>query len=145
MPASKYGKYVLKEPKGKGPPPRIPTAVAINLSEEHVAALGGFNVNFNFVGILQPHVLADPPHKHDCDEILFFIPSDPATGADLGGEVEIALGDEWEKHVITTPAVICVPAGVAHCPVFVKNVTRPFYFGHCLLAPRYGSSATPAT
>jgi hypothetical protein len=59
----------------------------------------------------------------------------------LGGEVEIALGDEWEKHVITTSAIICLPRGVAHCPVYVKRVERPFYFGHLLMASSYGSSA----
>jgi hypothetical protein len=32
---------------------------------------------------------------------------------------------------------------VQHCPVYMKRVDKPFYFGHCLLASKYGSSATP--
>ena len=111
------------------------------LSEELMAGIKKFDTNFNFVAILAPHVLADPPHKHDCDELLFFISTDPENPTDLGGEVEIALGDEWEKHVIKTSAIICLPAGVAHCPVYVRKVIRPFYFGHLLLASSYGSSA----
>ena len=145
MAASKYGKYVLREPKGKGPPPRKnPEASGITLTEELPAGIGGFDCNFNFVGILAPHVLGDPPHKHDVDELLFFIPADAKTAPDLGGEVEVALGEGWEKQVINTPAIICLPAGVQHAPIYVKKVNRPFYFGHCLLASKYGSNATPA-
>lgn len=146
MTETKYGKYIIREPKGAGPPQRGPVeAQAITLTEELTKAIGKFDVNFNFVGKLGPHVLGDPPHKHDVDELLFFIPTDPENATDLGGEVHIALGPEWEKHIITTAAIICLPKGVQHCPVYVKKVDRPFYFGHCLLASKYVSSASPAT
>jgi hypothetical protein len=144
MAEAKYHKYILKEPKSKGPPERHPTAQGITITEEMMAPFGVIDCNFNFVGILQPHVLADPPHKHDCDELLFFIPGDPSIAPALGGEMEVALGEGWEKQVINTAAVICVPKGVQHCPVYVKRVDKPFYFGHCLLQSKYGSSATPA-
>jgi hypothetical protein len=145
MAESKYGKYILREPKGQGMPPRRPTQTsAITLTEELFSSFGKFDINFNFVGTLAPHVLGDPPHKHDVDELLFFIPTDPENASDLGGEVEIALGEEWEKQTITTAAIICLPAGVQHAPIYMKKVNRPFYFGHCLLAARYGSNATPA-
>jgi hypothetical protein len=144
MAKSKYGKYILREPKGKGPPPRkAPDASGITLTEELSSEIGKFDCNFNFVGILAPHVLGDPPHKHDCDELLFFIPSDPENAPDLGGEAEVALGEEWEKQVITTAAIICLPKGVQHAPIYMKKVNKPFYFGHCLLASKYVSSATP--
>ncbi len=144
MAESKYGKYIFTDPKGKGPPVRKIDEQGINLGEELVAAIGGFNINFNFVGQLAPHVLGDPPHKHDVDELLFFIPGDPSIAPNLGGEMEIALGDEWEKHTINTAAIVCIPRGLPHCPVYVKRVDKPFYFGHCLLAPKYGSSVSPA-
>ncbi|OGO40504.1 MAG: hypothetical protein A2147_04850 [Chloroflexi bacterium RBG_16_57_8] len=145
MAESKYAKYVLRDPRGKGPPPRKPpTAPGISLGVEGLAGVVPIECNFNFVGILAPHVLADPPHKHDVDELLFFISTDPKAGVDLGGEVEVALGEGWEKQVIDTPAIICIPKGVQHAPIYVKKVDRPFYFGHCLLAATYGSNATPA-
>jgi hypothetical protein len=145
MAESKYGKYILREPKGGGTPPRRPTSTsAITLTEEMFSSFAKFDINFNFVGILAPHVLADPPHKHDVDELLFFIPTDPENPSDLGGEAEVALGEEWEKQTITTAAIICLPAGVPHAPIYMKKVNKPFYFGHCLLAARYGSNATPA-
>ena len=59
--------------------------------------------------------------------------------------MEVALGEEWEKHVVTTSAVICIPAGVNHCPIYVRKVDRPFYFGHLLLQASYASSAMEET
>jgi hypothetical protein len=98
--------------------------------------------NFNFVGILGSYVLADPPHRHTVDEILFFVSSDPNSD-DLGGVVELALGPEWEKHTIDTPAIVCIPKGLQHCPVFVRKVARPFYFGHLLMAADYYAGEMP--
>ena len=138
MAQAKYQKYVLKKPKVIFPPKKPTFIGAFGLSEELMSGFLKMDCNFNSVGILAPCVLPDPPHKHDCDELLFFIASDPNT-EELGGEVEIALGEEWEKHVITTPAIICIPKGLQHCPVYVRKVNRPFYFGHLLLASNYGS------
>jgi hypothetical protein len=135
----KYAKYVLKQPKVDLPPKKVTSVPTFGLSEEPMKDFEKIDCNFNFVAILGSHVLADPPHKHDCDELLFFISTDPENTHDLGGEVEIALGEEWEKHVINTSAIICLPPGVQHCPVFVKKVDRPFYFGHLLLAAKYGT------
>jgi hypothetical protein len=143
MAESLYQKYVLKEPKILLTPKKATDNPTFGLSEELMTAFPKMNCNFNFVGILAPYVLADPPHKHNCDEILFFVSADPHNWRDLGGEVEIALGEEWEKHTINTPAVICIPKGLQHCPVYVKKVVRPFYFGHLLLAAGYASSAMP--
>jgi hypothetical protein len=144
MAESKYQKYVLKQPKMFFPPKKVTDNPTFGLDEKLMAGFQKMDVNFNFVGILGSYVLADPPHKHNCDEILFFISADPQNPLELGGEVEIALGEEWEKHTITTPAVICIPAGLQHCPVFVKKVDHPFYFGHLLLAAGYASSQQPA-
>jgi len=143
MAESKYSKYILKEPKPKAMPPRKTQAEGISLTDE-VASSMGIDCNFNFVGILQPHVLGDPPHKHTVDELLFFIPSDPSIAPSLGGEVEVAMGEEWEKQVINTAAIICIPKGIQHAPIYIKKVDKPFYFGHSLLAAKYSSNATPA-
>ncbi len=140
MAESKYEQYVLR---GAGCtihtfPPRA--ILNIGFDQKYMEKLGKIDINFNFVGILSPHVLADPPHVHNCDEYLFFMPSSNENWPELGGEAEIAIGEEWEKHTITTAAVICMPAGVQHAPIFIKKVDKPFFFGHCLLADSYGSS-----
>ncbi len=145
MAETTYSKYVLTKPKTKIPE-RPPTSrTTFGLSAELMEGIKHFDTNFQFVAILRPHTLADPPHKHDCDELLFFISADPDNPHDLGGEMEVALGDEWEKHVVTTSAVICIPAGVNHCPIYVRKVDRPFYFGHLLMQASYASSAMEET
>jgi hypothetical protein len=143
MAENKYSKYVLKEPKINLPPRKPTETFAVSLTETAMVGLPKIECNFNFAGQLASHVLADPPHKHDCDEILFFISADPNNPDELGGEIEIALGDDWEKNTITTSAIICLPAGVQHCPMYVKKVDRPFYFGHLLLQGSYVSNVPP--
>ena len=139
----KYEKYVLREPRGMGelPPRRTTQVQAASINEKLLSEIPEVNCNFNFMGVLEPHLLGDPPHKHEYDEFLFFIAADSENAPDLGGEVEIALGEEWEKHVINTSAIVCLPRGVQHCPIYVKKVDKPFYFGHIMLASTYSSSA----
>jgi len=137
----KYGKYVLREPKGESPRKLDTEEWGVCINEDTTSEIGKFNCNFNFLSILGPHVLPDPPHNHNCGEFLFLIPASNENWPDLGGEVEIAIGEDWEKHLISTAAVICLPKGIQHCPVYMKKVDRPFYWGHVLPAPSYGSSA----
>ncbi len=49
----------------------------------------------------------------------------PQKPYDLGGEVEIWLEDD--KHIITTSAMIFVPAGMKHCPLILRRVDRPIF------------------
>lgn len=136
---SKYGKYILREPKGD-PRPLDTEEWGVGISEKIIGDVGKFNCNFNFLAILGPHMMPDPPHNHDCDEFLFLIPASYENWPELGGEVEIALGEGWEKQTITTAAVICLPKGLMHCPAYMKKVGKPFYFGHMLPLSYYTSS-----
>jgi hypothetical protein len=38
------------------------------------------------------------------------------------------LGDEQEEHVFNTAAIISMPPGLKHCPLQIRNVTRPLVF-----------------
>ena len=139
MADSKYGKYILREPKGD-PRPLETEEWGVGISSKIIGDVGKFNCNFNFLAILGPHMLPDPPHDHDCDEFLFLIPASYENWPELGGEVELALGEGWEKQTITTAAVVCLPRGLMHCPVYMKSVDRPFYWGHMLPTSTYISS-----
>ena len=68
-----------------------------------------------------------PPHSHDCDEIFMFIGTNPEDRDKLGAEVEFWLGegDETEKIKINTSGLVFVPKGLAHLPLFFKNVKKP--------------------
>jgi hypothetical protein len=67
-------------------------------------------------------------HAHDFHELLCFIGGDPENVGDLGAEVSIRLGDELEEHVFNTATIVSMPPGLKHCPLLVKNVTRPLVF-----------------
>lgn len=65
-------------------------------------------------------------HSHSFDEYLVFLGTNPEDQFDLGGEVELWLGDE--KHIITRTCAVFAPAGMPHCPLVVHRVDRPFIF-----------------
>lgn len=71
-----------------------------------------------------------PPHKHDYDEIFFFIGTDKDNTNDLGAEVEFWMGwdKDAEKLQINTSSLVFVPRGLVHLPVVFKNVKKPFLF-----------------
>ncbi len=68
----------------------------------------------------------DKPHAHPMPEILFFIGTDLNDLTRLGGEAEIYLGKELERHVITAPTAVVIPGKLAHCPLVITRVDRPF-------------------
>ena len=80
----------------------------------------------------------EKPHAHDFTELLFFIGGDPTDIRELGAEVEVCLGEEAEKHLITTAGVVSIPAGLVHCPIDIRNVTRPIVFLEVSLTRIYG-------
>lgn len=83
----------------------------------------------------------EKPHAHDFVELLFFLGGDPTDIRDLGAEVEITLGEEQEKHLLTTAGVVSIPSGLTHCPIDIRNVTKPIVFLEVSLTRLYGSPA----
>ena len=65
-------------------------------------------------------------HTHSFDEYLVFLGTNPEDQFDLGGEIELWLGDE--KHMITRSCAVFAPAGMPHCPLVVRRVDRPMIF-----------------
>ena len=71
-------------------------------------------------------------HVHDCDSAFLFW-GDQVDGAGLICEVEI----EGERHLISSPASIFIPAGILHTYRYVYG--RGTYT-NILLAPHYNES-----
>jgi hypothetical protein len=81
-------------------------------------------------------------HTHDFDEVLCFIGTDPEHPHDLGGEIEFHIGDE--KHTFDKTTTIFVPKGMPHCPFMHKRVDRPFLLVAFSLNKRYPSAKEDA-
>jgi quercetin dioxygenase-like cupin family protein len=62
-------------------------------------------------------------HVHDFDEYVGFIGTDPENTAELGGTVRFFVGGKWLE--IKKSAIVFIPAGVTHCPYFIKDVKKP--------------------
>jgi len=70
----------------------------------------------------------DVPHVHNYHEFLLFLGADPYDLSNLGAEIEVCLGREEEKHVVTKPTAAIMPIGFPHCPVTITKVDKPFIF-----------------
>jgi hypothetical protein len=128
---TKYGKHILKDvikaPEGG----LMGYSVIAHEGELDVDCSMGYHC------ISEPTEF-DRPHAHEFAEILCFLGGNPKDIRDLGAEVEICLGEEQEKHIIDTAAVVSIPAGLMHCPLIIKKVTKPFVFLEISLTPKYG-------
>ena len=67
-------------------------------------------------------------HIHPVDEALIFVGLNPDNLYELGAEVEFALGEEQERHVIDRPAAVICPKGLVHCPEITRWVDKTYGF-----------------
>jgi hypothetical protein len=94
----------------------------------------GNDVGFDFLCMLEsikkvPYRFGpDPytPHAHAQPEILFFLGTDLDDVSKLHGEAEICLGKEMERFTITEPTAVICPKGLAHNPLVMTKLEKPF-------------------
>ncbi len=71
-------------------------------------------------------------HVHPEEEILIFVGLDPEKPMDLGAEVELGMGWDDERIVISKkPGLYICPKGLPHLPEITRWVDRPFGFIVC--------------
>jgi hypothetical protein len=88
----------------------------------------------NYHCMTEPIFMVKTPHAHGSYEILGFIGGNPLDIRDFGGEVELSLGEEGEKHIINSSSFVVIPPGLPHGPLNFKKVDRPFMFLVILMA-----------
>lgn len=131
MGETKYGKHILKDVVKKTEGDFTGYSVMAHEGELNVDCSMGYHCIFEPIEF-------DRPHGHEFTELICFLGSDPADIRNLEAEVEICLGEEQEKHIIDTAAVVSIPAGLIHCPLTIKNVKKPIIFLEISLTPKYG-------
>lgn len=100
----------------------------------YLAFIRGKNPEFDFLIMYESLKKApyrfgpdpDKPHAHPMLEILFFMGTDTNNLSELGGEAEIYLGKELERHIINSPTAVFIPGKLPHCPLIITRVERPF-------------------
>ena len=133
---TKYGKYILGEPKiDKDLPPWAPPPELMDPPSQRTKVFylddrvikGAFYTEAVWIWKKTVEGGGPLPHTHDFDEVIGFIGTNPEDPFDLCGEVELCLGPELEEHVITKTCIVFVPKGLLHCPLVFKRVDRPIF------------------
>lgn len=92
----------------------------------------GAKYNVGWQIFKQPiHWLEQEPHFHREDEYLVFIGADLFNPDEFDAEIELWIGediDKMEKHVITKPTIVRIPASVWHCPLDFIRIDKPILF-----------------
>lgn len=133
MAETKYGKYIITEPKPGLTLPSYRVDPNKDAREDIVTRLlymdndvvkGAFycEVFWYLKATDAPRTQA---HTHEYDEIAAYIGSNPEDPRDLGGEIEFWLEDE--KHMLTKSCLIYIPRGMVHSPTFIRRVDRPIF------------------
>ena len=82
---------------------------------------------------------------HPYNECLVFAGLDPKDPHNLGAEIEIALGPDYERHIIDVPSIVCVPKGLPHGPIVTRKIEKPFAHYSIGLAKNYQATKLPGT
>lgn len=141
MAESKYGKYIITELNAP-----FDAAAATAYAQWATRILwiddkvvpGAFQMNVSWYRKPNDTLMA-APHRHDCDELIGFLGSNPDEPKDMGGEVEFRLEDE--KHVITQSCLIFVPKGMKRSPLIITRVDRPILHFSIVMSGRYAPTS----
>jgi len=128
---SKYGKYIITKDIYRTIPEEYTGTSLLSHNGELKADL-----SMGYHCVTKP-ILFSETHRHNNEEVLCFIGGNPRDITDLGAEIEMTLGPEREKHVITQTACVSIPANLEHCPLNIKKVDKPIVFLEISLARSY--------
>jgi mannose-6-phosphate isomerase-like protein (cupin superfamily) len=118
--------------------PLTDTILSPTISFRGDSDLPGAGINMGFRYYVKPFKMELQSHHHDVDEYLFFLGGQlPDLTANFDAEIEIFLGPEYERHIITKPCILYIPRGFEHNPMDIKRVGKPLLFMPLLLAPYF--------
>jgi hypothetical protein len=132
MSKGKYSQYVISAPTLKGDFPPL----AQRMVYDGLLKGGSGNVGIRYSYFYGPPFQFEVPHKHDYDQFLCFLGT-PEDVRVFDAEVEIWLGEEKEKHTITESTIVHVPAGLLHCPMNYKRISKPIMLINITLGGEY--------
>ena len=74
-------------------------------------------------------------HTHDFNEVLGFFGYNYDNIQDLGAEIAITI--DGEKNIVDRSFAACVPAGIPHGPVIIRNIKQPIFHVSSAKTSRY--------
>ena len=98
----------------------------------------GASINLGWQVIKAPNLMEREGHHHLVDEYFAILGAElPDVFSSFDAEIELCMGPEEEKHVITKPTFVFIPAGFHHCPLNFKVVNKPILFQAMHLGPYF--------
>jgi hypothetical protein len=147
MARKKYGKYFLSD---TGAPPKANDYISLNslppfpeIASPQTyfrgeSALPGATASIGWQVFIKPYLLETIPHTHDVDEFLIFLGAKlPDLCSSFKAEIDLWMGEELEKHTITSTTVVYIPRGLLHCPLNFRKIDEPVLFHALYLGPRF--------
>ena len=108
--------------------PLTDTILSPTISFRGASDLPGAGINMGFRYYVKPFKMELQSHHHDVDEYLFFLGAQlPDLTANFDAEIEIFLGPEYERHIITKPCILYIPRGFEHNPMDIKRLVNRYY------------------
>ena len=98
----------------------------------------GYDVNIQYGAYWSSGQMSPEPYGprvNDYDQVMVWIGTDTYDMGYLGAEVELELGEEKEKHMITTATGVTVPKGLPYKPGNITRMDDRFIFLTVSLAP----------
>lgn len=140
----KYGHYFLSD---DGQPPKEMDFVGLNSIPPFpeiaspqtyfrgASALPGATATIGWQVFKDP-VCWETPHIHKYDEFLMFLGAElPDLCSSFDAEVDLWMGEEMEKHTITSTTIVFIPSGVQHAPLNFRVIRKPILFHALYLGP----------
>jgi uncharacterized RmlC-like cupin family protein len=139
-----YGKYFLSDnhqPPKAGDPvslnslPPFPEIASPQTYFRGASALPGATATIGWQVFIAP-VCWESPHIHKYDEFLIFLGAEPPDFCgSFDAEIDLWMGEEMEKHTITSTTVVFIPKGVQHAPLNFRAIRKPVLFHALYLGP----------
>jgi hypothetical protein len=141
---TKYGKYFLRDnhqaPKANdfvslNSLPIFPEIASPQTYFRGDVALPGATATIGWQVFIAP-VCWETPHTHKYDEFLIFLGAEPPDLCkSFDAEIDLWMGEEMEKHTITSTTVVFIPKGVKHAPLNFRAIKKPVLFHALYLGP----------
>ena len=130
MAAKKYGKYFMTKCTKPNPEKWGPITSGFidfyNIKKKFKKS----NLTASGLYYTKPHVMVNTTHIHDFDEYLCFWGANAEDINDFDAEVELYMGEEGEKYLITKPTIVYIPTKLVHCPLNFAKINKPMFFFH---------------
>jgi len=137
MPVTKFGRYFTSDVLNESP--KFPGLWDAS-STRHLQGFGGGHLSIEAIFITQPFMMVSQPHQHDFPQYLYFFSANPGDQRIFDAEIEITLGEDGvhgEKHIITQPTSLYIPAGLFHGPLNFRVINKPMLFIDIAVANEY--------